>query len=104
MFFSLDQITPEGEIHGAHYMLYKTMLKKEATVRLYGDRITVDDMVFPFEKDAVVILGKNKINLYHENDLYQLKGSKRFNGLKYLNFSFRYKNQAGGQHGEFLGL
>ena len=84
---------------------YKTLLNKQVTVRLYGDRITVDDMVFPFETDAVVILGKNKINLYHENDLFQLKGSKRFNGLKYLNFSFRYKNlTAGGRYGKHLGL
>jgi 1-acyl-sn-glycerol-3-phosphate acyltransferase len=84
---------------------YKTLLNKQVTVRLYGDRITVDDMVFPFESDAVVILGKNKINLYHENDLFQLKGSKRFNGLKYLNFSFRYKNlTAGGRYGKHLGL
>ena len=82
----------------------KELIKKDAIVRLYGDRITVDDHVFPFETDTVVILGKNKLNLYHEKDLFQLKGSARFNGLKYLNFYHRHKNQLGGQNGEFLGL
>ena len=31
-----------------HPSKYKELLKKEATVRLYGDRITVDDQVFPW--------------------------------------------------------
>ena len=87
-----------------HPYKHKELIKNDAIVRLYGDRITVDDHVFPFETDTVVILGKNKLNLYHEKDLFQLKGSPRFNGLKYLNFYHRHKNQLGGQHGEFLGL
>lgn len=89
-----------------HVYKYKELLQKEATVRLYGDRITVEDMVFPFaDTGAVVVLGKNKLNIYHEKDVFQLKGSKRFNALKYVNFFHRYKNQKKGDHnGKFLGL
>ena len=89
-----------------HVYKYKELLKKEATVRLYGDRITVDDLVFPLgETGAVVVCGKNKLNIYHDKDVFQLKGSKRFNALKYVNFFHRYKNQkAGEKHGKFLGL
>jgi hypothetical protein len=89
-----------------HLYKNKELLKKKATVRLYGDRITVDDQVFPFETlGAVVVLGKNKVNLYAGNELLQLKGSKRFNALKYVNFFHKYKNmKSGDTHGKFLGL
>lgn len=84
----------------------KELLKKEATVRLYGDRITVDDQVYAFNTvSAVVVLGKNKLNIYTGNELLQLKGSKRFNALKYVNCFHRYKNMTtGDQNGQFLGL
>ena len=89
-----------------HVSKRKELLNKEATVRLYGDRMTVDDRVFSFgTMDAVVVLGKNKLNLYDGKDLLQLKGSKRFNALKYVNFFHRYKNEmAGDRNGQFLGL
>ena len=84
----------------------KTLLSESAAVCLYGDRITVDQRVFPFEKtDAVVVLGKNKLNIYAGDELLQLKGSKRFNALKYVNFYHRHKNlRTGDNYGEFLGL
>lgn len=83
----------------------KQRLVKNASVCLYGDRITAGDRIFAFDElDAVVILGKNKVNLYHGKELYQLKGSKRFNGLKYVNFYHRYKNIMAGDQNEFLGL
>ena len=84
----------------------KTTLKKSATVCLYGDRITVDERVFPFaQTHAVVVLGKNKLNIYYADELLQLSGGKRFNALKYVNFYHRYKNiQAGIDDGQFLGI
>ena len=89
-----------------HACRRKELLVKNASVCLYGDRITVDDRVFPFETlSAVVVLGKNKINLYWENEILQLKGDKRFNALKYVNFFHKYKNQKSGDtNGKFLGL
>jgi len=90
-----------------HASKYKELLKKEATVRLYGDRITLDDRVFPLDTvGAVVVLGKNKLNIYDGQEILQLKGSKRFNALKYVNFFHRYKNLKAGErkNGQFLGL
>ena len=89
-----------------HLYKKKELLKEKAIVRLYGDRITVDEQEFPFETlSAVVVLGKNKVNLYAGNELLQLKGSKRFNALKYVNFFHKYKNlKSGDIHGKFLGL
>lgn len=84
----------------------KQILKENAVIRLYGDRVTVDDREFRFDTiSALTILGKNKLNLYDGSEILQIKGSKRFNGLKYLNFYHRYKNMTTGDHnGKFLGL
>ena len=90
-----------------HASRYKELLKKQATVRLYGNRITLDDRVFPLDTvGAVVVLGKNKLNIYDGQEILQLKGSKRFNALKYVNFFHRYKNLMAGErnNGQFLGL
>lgn len=84
----------------------KDVLTQEARVCLYGDRITVDDRIFRFDTVfAVVVLGKNKLNIYDGSELLQLKGNSRFNALKYVNFYHRYKNMTTGDHnGKFLGL
>lgn len=84
----------------------KELLDPEAPVQLYGDRICVGDRVFPFDQvSAVVVLGKNKLNIYIGKELLQLKGSKRFNAVKYVNFFHRYRNITKGDPNEqFLGL
>ena len=89
----------------------KDLLRESAALRLYGDRLTVDEgtaeeLVFPFETtDAFTVLGKNKVNIYSGDKLFQLKGDKRFNGLKYVNLFYRHKNIVkGNEHVEFLGL
>ena len=94
------------ELSRVHVYKYKERLKEAATVRLYGDRITVDDQTFPFETlGAVVVLGKNKVNLYTDKEILQLKGDKLFNALKYVNFFHKYKNdKVGNKDGQFLGL
>jgi ribosomal protein L37AE/L43A len=89
----------------------KMLLRKTADVKLYGDRIVVDEgqrnaLVFPFATvSAVSVLGRNKLNIYDGNRVYQLKGGKRFNALKYVNIYFRHKNiSRGDEDGKFLGL
>ncbi len=84
----------------------KELLAEEITLRLYGDRLTLGDTAYPLDSlSAVVVLGKNKLNLYTAADLLQIKGGKRFNALKYVNFYHRYKNITTGDHnGKFLGL
>ncbi len=88
----------------------KVPLCKDAEITLCGDRITARgegvDLTFPFdEASAVTVLGKNKANIYHGGKIYQLKGSKRFNALKYVHIYHRYKNIIKGDENEqFLGL
>lgn len=88
----------------------KDVLDQNAEISLYGDRITVkmakETLVFPFaETLAVTLLGKNKLNIYHGDKIYQLKSDKRFNALKYVHFYHRHKNIIEGDtYGKFLGL
>ncbi len=85
----------------------KQKLRKNSIIELYGDRIVIDgDWVLPFsEVTAAAVLGRNKLNVYHDKHVYQFKGDKRFNALKYVNLCYRLKNiLKGDSDGKFLGL
>ena len=60
-----------------------------------------------FEKTSVVtVLGKNKLNIYYCDKLYQVKSNKRFNALKYVNVFYKFKNrkETDNNGDAFLGL
>lgn len=85
----------------------KKLLYKDAKLGLYGDRITIgQDLVLSYRDiSAASALGRNKINLYHRDMVYQFKGGKRFNAMKYVNIFYCHKNrEKGEENGEFLGL
>lgn len=89
----------------------KHLLRKDAQLRLYGDRVVIDEgredaKALHFEDmTAIACLGRNKLNIYHGSDVYQFKGSKRFNALKYVNFYYRHKNIVRGDaENKFLGM
>ena len=82
----------------------KVLLEENAKLSLYGNRIQVGDKTLFFEDISVItVLGKNKLNIYHTDALYQIKGDCRFNALKYMNIFYRNKNQKAGA-GDFLGI
>ena len=89
----------------------KTCLRELSAVALYGDRIAVDEdsshpLVLPFdEMTACAVLGRNKLNVYHNGNVYQIRGDKHFNALKYVHLYHRHKNVKKGEPQEqFLGL
>ena len=89
----------------------KITIDKEAKISLYGDIIVVNqgkenEIIFNFDAlTAVAVLGRNKLNIYYDKRVYQLKSGKRFNALKYLNIYHRYINiSRGDNNGKFLGL
>ena len=89
----------------------KVLLWENAGIALYGDRVVFNEnreaeLVIPFaEADAVTVLGRNKLNIYYNKKIYQLKGGKRFNALKYVNICYRCKNILRGEKiDQFLGI
>ncbi len=89
----------------------KRLLRKTAVFNLYGDRVTIDggterELVFFFDEvTAMSVLGRNKLNIYHADRVYQIKGDRRFNALKYVNIYYCHKNiNKGDNNGKFLGL
>ena len=89
----------------------KNLLKKSAALRLYGDRITVDEgtdaaWALPYSDiSGMAVIGRNRLNVYIGGRAYQFQGDRRFNAVKYLHLYHRHKNATKGNgHGEFLGL
>lgn len=86
----------------------KQPLAENVEMDLFGDRIEMSgsfQQIFRFDEiSTITILGKNKLNIYHEDNVYQIQGDKRFNALKYLNLYHRYKNLASDTNETFLGL
>ncbi len=89
----------------------KVPFKSGANISLYGDKIIFnegkdDELKLAFDDvSALSVLGRNKANIYLGDKVYQLKGDKRFNALKYVNIYYRHKNVTKGEKNEqFLGL
>ena len=89
----------------------KKLLRKNCAVSLYGDRVVIDEgtenvLSLSFSGvSAASVLGRNKLNIYFGDTVYQFKGNKRFNALKYVNVCYRYKDITKGDgNGRFLGL
>lgn len=89
----------------------KVPFKTDAVVSLYGDKVIFnegnkDELKILFNNiSAVSVLGRNKANIYYNDKVYQLKGDKHFNALKYVHIYYRHKNIARGEEYEqFLGL
>ncbi len=90
----------------------KEEIIKDGTIKLYGNKTEIyeNDLLkftFDFDKtDAITVLGKNVLNVYFEDKVYQVQGKEKgFNGLKYVHLFNRYKNiQRGEADVKFLGL
>ena len=91
--------------HLSEVILYdKKVPMYDVTLHLYGNRYILEGketLVLPFDEiSAVSVLGRNKINIYHGDKLYQIKSDVHFNALKYVNIYYRYKNTLGGEKDE----
>ena len=89
----------------------KVPLRQGVTIQLFGDRVVLDggseqEMIFPFaQTSAITVLGRNKMNIYFGDKIYQFKGDRSFNALKYVHIYHRFKNiDRGNADGKFLGL
>ncbi|MGI6072834.1 MAG: 1-acyl-sn-glycerol-3-phosphate acyltransferase [Lachnospiraceae bacterium] len=110
-YLEIPMFTDKMSLIGVILYKNKKVLRKSCTSALYGDRIVFDEdrdeeLTLSFDDIAALsVLGRNKANIYHGEQVYQLKGDKHFNALKYVNIYYRYRNARKGQSdGKFLGL
>ena len=111
--YALTPIYKNEGVELSEVLLFKkkVLLCKSASIAMFNDRVEIvtekdAPMVLPFDKTrAITVLGKNKLNIYYEKKVYQIKADERFNALKYVNLFYHYKNiQEGKADDEFLGL
>jgi len=93
----------------------KKLLYRNADLKLYGDRITITPaegeecgktIVCRYDETGdITVLGKNKLNVYRSDAVYQIKGDAHFNALKYINLHQRSLNIMNGEtESTFLGM
>ena len=88
----------------------KVLIEEGVKLSLCGTSASVCggnvQLEFSFDQaGAFTVLGKNKLNVYYDGKIYQFKGQKRFNALKYVQIYHRYLNICKGEeNAEFLGL
>ncbi len=99
-----------GDIYEVIPYKKKNLICKDAKISLYGTKMEIimgeDKKVFEFsETPYITLLGKNKLDIYSGDTIYQIKSDERFNALKYVHFYHRYRNLLkGDSNGKFLGL
>ena len=92
------------------YCSKKVIVDKDATLMAYSDRFVVatdkEDFVFKYSDiNSATVLGRNKMNIYVKQNIYQFRGSKHFNALKYLQLYYKTINEEKGELcGKYLGL
>ena len=100
--------TDTADLYDVELNRRKRLIRKDATLRLYSDRIEIDadgPIILPFPDLRAAALGRNKLNLYAAERTFQIKGDRRFNALKYVNLCYSGKNiDRGDGNGKFLGL
>ena len=83
----------------------KILLCEMAQISLFANRITVtsgeEKREYLFDEvSSVAVLGKNKLNIYIGKQVFQLKGDKRFNALKYIHIFHSYGQTKGETNGK----
>lgn len=94
------------DLYGVELYKRKRVIKKKIRLCGYGERFTFHQESIDFgDVHAVTVLGRNKLNVYYKDEVYQIKGGKRFNALKYVHLFYRYKQIIrGDKNDKFLGL
>ena len=88
----------------------KNVIDDNASSRLFEDRIEVSynntNLIMDFRDiKTVSCVDRNKLNIYFKDDVYQFKGDKRFNPLKYMHFYYKKQHELNGDlNDKFLGL
>lgn len=88
----------------------RIVFDKEATLKMYSNRIEIlylgklDTYMFD-EISSSGVFGRNKMNFFIGNRVFQFLYDERFNAMKFVNLYYKYKIEKGGDtNDKFLGL
>lgn len=116
---NLDYDNLRGQVTSDKVKVFKVFLLKKkkklfsnALLTLFADKVVMEKcnqyLQCDFLKtvESMTVLGKNKLEIFCGENVYQIVGDKHFNAVKYVNFFYKYKNFMEGNHdsGQFLGL
>lgn len=106
-----DDAIYEDKVKLFEVIVYKRKKKisSKCILKMYKDHYELfykkNVMTLNFDDiTATSVLGKNKMNIYIGDNIYQIKADKRFNAVKYVNIYYRYKNIKENKNEQFLGL
>ena len=106
-----DEVIYSDKVELFEVIVYKRKKKisSACTLKMYKDRYELiykkNSIILKYDDiNATSVLGKNKMNIYIDDKIYQIKADKRFNAVKYVNFYYRYKNTKENKDEQFLGL
>lgn len=114
--YNLDNFNTEHPIFIENEVLLKQTIRAKRKIVigsgkliLFKDRLEIEinsnkHIFYINDITSVAIFGKNRIQFYHKDNIFQILGSVRFNALKYLNMYHHIKNKIEGTSDEFLGL
>ena len=109
-YIDTPMFTDKSDVYNVVLYKHKQRISKNAKIKLFYDKIVLErDGEEPFimafdDVSTVTVLGRNKLNVYHKDQIYQFKGNRRFNALKYVNVYHKYVAEKEGTNVEFLGL
>ena len=90
----------------------KHLLQSQASVGLFADRLEIgsgwDRMVLAYDDiRSMGCIADHKLNIFYKDRIYQLKGDRSFNALKYCHIYYHAKYDKDGHTDgtfQFLGL
>ncbi len=110
-FFDKPAYTDRVDVYKVIVNKKKQLLLKDVEIALYGNRMVVfggdaQERVLSFdEMDGCAVIAANYLNVSCGGEVLQIRGSKSFNVVRFVNFYHRYKNSLkGDDNDKFLGL
>ena len=87
----------------------KKKISLDANIEFYPNRLEIsyDDKKLILTLDEINssgVFGDNKVNFFTDNHIYQIKYDDRFNGLKYVQYYYKYKMDKGENDEQFFGI
>ncbi len=105
-YFSKPIFTDKASLFEVELYKNKGLINDKTELISYGNRFEISSLSLSFDEiSAVSVLGKNKLNIYYKDKVYQIISGERFNAIKCVNLYYRYKNYLKGEnYGGFIGL